>query len=55
MNSASPMVICSPGTFRLLLALLVVLDHFTGIMVGRAAVYLFFVLSGFWIHRMWTE
>ena len=24
-------------------------------MLGRAAVYLFFVLSGFWIHRMWLE
>ena len=24
-------------------------------MVGRAAVFLFFVLSGFWIHRMWEE
>ncbi|WP_435418597.1 acyltransferase [Parerythrobacter aurantius] len=43
----------SPGAFRLLLALLVVVDHASGLHLGLAAVYLFFILSGFWIHRMW--
>jgi peptidoglycan/LPS O-acetylase OafA/YrhL len=33
----------------------VIYDHLYGVMIGRAAVFLFFVLSGFWIHRMWTE
>lgn len=47
--------IVKPGFFRLLLALIVVIDHFSGIMLGRSAVFLFFVLSGFWIQTMWRE
>jgi peptidoglycan/LPS O-acetylase OafA/YrhL len=38
--------------FRLFLASVVVLSHFTKLSVGTAAVELFFVLSGFWIYRM---
>jgi len=45
----------NPGAFRLALALMVVLDHFFGLLLGRAAVYVFFVLSGYWIARMWTD
>lgn len=45
----------SPGLFRLILAGLVVFDHFSGVMLGRGAVFVFFVLSGFWISRMWRE
>lgn len=50
-----PPVVCSPGTFRLFLSLLVVADHFTGVMIGRSAVFLFFALSGFWIQKMWVD
>lgn len=38
---------------RLLLAGTVVYDHFFGLKIGEAAVYLFFVLSGFCVHRVW--
>jgi len=42
-----------PGAFRLWLALLVVLHHFTRIEFGKAPVLVFFALSGFWVHRVW--
>ncbi|WP_428393673.1 acyltransferase family protein [Lichenicoccus sp.] len=42
----------SPGLFRLLLATIVIGSHFTKLSIGGSAVYLFFVLSGFWIFRM---
>lgn len=45
----------SPGAFRLALASVVVLDHFYGVLLGRAAVYVFFVLSGYWITKMWSD
>ena len=44
-----------PGAFRLALAGVVVLDHFYGVLLGRAAVYVFFVLSGYWITKMWSS
>lgn len=44
-----------PGAFRLFLALLVVLNHSTRVDFGYMAVFLFFILSGFWITRMWRE
>ncbi|RFM27397.1 acyltransferase family protein [Deminuibacter soli] len=48
----------SPGKFRLLLAFIVVVYHmhmasFLGI--GHYAVYVFFVLSGYWIFKMFNE
>jgi len=43
-----------PGAFRLFLALLVMVDHFSSIGWGAAAVYTFFLLSGFWIFTMWS-
>lgn len=48
-------LISSPGLFRLILAYVVVVGHFTPIHLGSAAVYLFFMLSGFWIFEMWGE
>ena len=44
-----------PGAFRLFLASLVVMTHFTRIELGATAVYLFFVLSGFWVYRMFVS
>ncbi|MEP7222567.1 MAG: acyltransferase [Novosphingobium sp.] len=42
-----------PGAFRLWLALVVVLHHYTRIELGKMPVLVFFALSGFWIQRMW--
>jgi peptidoglycan/LPS O-acetylase OafA/YrhL len=45
-----------PGFFRLLLAALVVMYHLTKyVFLGGAAVYCFFILSGYWIVRMYSE
>ena len=46
-------VVISPGMFRMLLALIVVLHHFSRVGLGDAAVCLFFALSGYWISIMW--
>ena len=44
-----------PGAFRLFLAMLVFVHHFSALGIGKYAVYVFFVLSGFWVERMWRE
>jgi peptidoglycan/LPS O-acetylase OafA/YrhL len=45
-----------PGAFRLILALAVVLHHCTRFFpFGTVAVYVFFILSGYWVTRMWEE
>jgi len=44
----------SPGLFRYVLALTVFIHHLTRLSIGNMAVYVFFVLSGYWIARMWT-
>ena len=44
-----------PGFFRLCLALVVVVQHFSRLSLGDAAVCLFFVLSGYWIYVMWEK
>jgi peptidoglycan/LPS O-acetylase OafA/YrhL len=44
-----------PGSFRLVLALLVVLSHLTALGIGRPAVMLFFMLSGYWVSRMYEQ
>lgn len=44
-----------PGLFRLLLASVVVAYHYSSLALGHAAVYLFFVLSGYWVYRMWED
>lgn len=43
-----------PGTFRLLLATIVVITHYSALNLGGTAVDLFFVLSGYWVTRMWN-
>ncbi len=43
-----------PGAFRLWLALVVVLHHFTRIEIGKAPVLVFFALSGYWVNRVWN-
>jgi peptidoglycan/LPS O-acetylase OafA/YrhL len=43
----------TPGIFRLWLAVLVLLSHSCRIDLGLFAVYVFFVLSGYWIFAMW--
>lgn len=42
-----------PGVFRLLLAGIVLLSHLSALNIGRPAVVLFFVLSGYWVSRRW--
>jgi peptidoglycan/LPS O-acetylase OafA/YrhL len=44
-----------PGAFRFVLAMIVFVHHFSGFTMGKYAVYVFFVLSGFWLHVMWVE
>jgi peptidoglycan/LPS O-acetylase OafA/YrhL len=45
-----------PGAFRLFLALIVVFHHATKyIKLGEFAVYTFFMLSGYWIFKMYNE
>lgn len=46
----------SPGTLRFLLAFIVVLFHITRyVFLGHWAVYVFFMLSGYWVSRMYVE
>jgi len=47
------LALLSPGLLRMTLATLVVISHFTKASFGIAAVDLFFVLSGYWIYRMY--
>ena len=44
-----------PGLFRLLLASVVIAYHYSSLGLGHAAVYLFFILSGYWVYRMWED
>jgi peptidoglycan/LPS O-acetylase OafA/YrhL len=44
-----------PGLLRLFLAIVVVLQHARICAFGSWAVYVFFVLSGYWVCRMWWE
>jgi len=45
----------APGRLRLVLALLVVVSHLSSLGVGRPAVFAFFVLSGYWVMKMYAE
>ena len=47
-------LLAGPGFFRLALALIVFADHATRLSLGLSAVLLFFMLSGYWIQKMWT-
>jgi peptidoglycan/LPS O-acetylase OafA/YrhL len=42
-----------PGGFRLILASVVVVHHSFAFRAGPWAVYVFFILSGYWITQMW--
>jgi peptidoglycan/LPS O-acetylase OafA/YrhL len=44
-----------PGIFRLALAVMVVASHMSGYEVGRPAVMAFFILSGYWVAKMYQE
>jgi peptidoglycan/LPS O-acetylase OafA/YrhL len=44
-----------PGFFRLFLSFVVVFHHSFPLRLGAWGVYVFFILSGFWICRMWRE
>lgn len=46
-------MVATPGLFRVLLAFVVFASHCTPLHLGSGAVYLFFMLSGFWIYDMW--
>jgi len=54
-SSRLPAAILSPGLFRLCLAMAVFLNHTLPIEIGSAAVYIFFMLSGYWVFRMWQS
>jgi peptidoglycan/LPS O-acetylase OafA/YrhL len=45
--------VLSPGSVRLFLALVVVIHHSLPFRAGSWAVDVFFILSGYWITRMW--
>lgn len=46
----------TPGIFRLLLACIVVIYHSVAFLtIGHYAVYVFFILSGYWIFKMYRE
>src|ERR1700736_4048071 len=44
-----------PGFFRLFLSFVVVCHHSFPFRLGAWGVYVFFILSGFWISRMWRQ
>lgn len=45
----------APGIFRLFLAYVVVFHHLSVISFGGWAVYVFFILSGYWITEVWVK
>lgn len=51
----SERLVIGPGQFRLLLAFLVFASHVSRVNTGRLGVILFFLLSGYWIARIWRE
>lgn len=48
-------LVLPPGTFRVLLAFVVLASHLSGYDIGRLAVVLFFYLSGYWVTRLYKE
>ena len=44
-----------PGMFRLILAMAVSVSHLSRLNIGETAVFVFFMLSGFWVTRMYRE
>jgi peptidoglycan/LPS O-acetylase OafA/YrhL len=53
MGSSSKTGFLGPGAFRFFLALVVVVHHSFPFRAGTWAVYVFFILSGYWITKMW--
>lgn len=53
MNLRLARALTAPGAFRVFLVLVVVLHHSFPFRLGAWAVYVFFILSGYWIARMW--
>jgi peptidoglycan/LPS O-acetylase OafA/YrhL len=49
------MMTIGSGLFRLFLAAVVVVHHSFPLRLGAWAVYVFFILSGFWISQMWQQ
>jgi len=46
-------LIAPPGLFRIALAYIVFVNHSLPIHLGSMAVYVFFMLSGYWVYHMW--
>jgi peptidoglycan/LPS O-acetylase OafA/YrhL len=53
--ASARLTVFSPGLFRLFLACVVFAQHSTRLLLGAAAVFLFFGLSGFWIAAIWEK
>ena len=51
----SRLTVFSSGLFRLFLACVVFAQHSTRLLLGAAAVFLFFSLSGYWIASIWEK
>jgi peptidoglycan/LPS O-acetylase OafA/YrhL len=47
--------VLGPGSYRLLLALIVVVHHVSRLNLGEVAVYVFFNLSGYWMACVWRD
>ena len=50
-----PGLLAGPGATRFVLALLVLCYHFTPLRSGNFAVCCFYILSGYWITKMWKQ
>jgi len=48
-------LLAGPGVTRFVLALLVICYHFTPLRSGNFAVCCFYILSGYWITKMWKQ
>lgn len=55
MNLARSSGFLCPGAFRLILASAVVIHHSLPLRVGYPVMYIFFILSGYWITKMWQS
>ena len=44
-----------PGAYRFFLAMLVLVHHTSSLGLGAGAVYVFFCLSGYWMHTVWEK
>ncbi|MFM7187127.1 MAG: acyltransferase family protein [Armatimonadota bacterium] len=48
-------LLAGPGATRFVLAILVICYHFTPLRSGNLAVCCFYILSGYWITKMWKQ